>query len=76
MTEDDLTSRPRLDDIESRVAFLDHLVEQINAVVVRQDRELLDLKRRLVSTENRLKDLGESMANPAASSEHEVPPHY
>ena len=76
MTAQDLTGQRQLEDIQSRVAFLDHLLEQLNQVVARQDRELLNLKRRLANAETRLKDLGESLAGPASSSGHEVPPHY
>jgi len=65
-----------LEELESRMAFLDHLVEQLNEVVSRQDRELLDLKRRLANTETRLKDLGESMAAQGSGGGDEIPPHY
>ena len=64
----------RLDDLEARVAFQDDLIERLNEVVARQDRELLALGRRVAALERRLEDLDE--AAPTAAPGHEVPPHY
>jgi SlyX protein len=67
---------PRLDELESRVAFQDDLIESLNAVVARQDRELADLRRRVRALEDKLADLSEASSLPAAAPGHEVPPHY
>jgi len=65
----------RLEDLEARIAFQDDLIERLNDVVARQDREILALTQRLTALERRLADLGESVAAAAAGG-HEVPPHY
>lgn len=65
----------RLEDLEARLAFQDDLIERLNDVVARQDREILALTRRLAALERRLAELGESVAAGAAGG-HEVPPHY
>jgi SlyX protein len=65
----------RLDELESRAAFQDDLIEQLNQVVARQDREILALRRRLEDLESRLRELAESAGSPAAGG-HEIPPHY
>lgn len=65
-----------MDDLESRLAFQDDLIEGLNEVVAKQDRELLDLKQRLVSVEMRLRDLAEAAPAVGDSGAHDVPPHY
>ncbi len=66
----------RLDELESRAAFQDDLIESLNEIVARQDRELADLVRRVRELETRLTDLAEAASLPAAAGGHEVPPHY
>jgi len=66
----------RLDELESRAAFQDDLIECLNEIVARQDRELADLARRVRDLETRLADLAEAASLPAAAGGHEVPPHY
>ena len=66
----------RLDELEARAAFQDDLIESLNQVVARQDRELVDLARRVRDLETRLADLAEAAALPGAGGGHEVPPHY
>ena len=65
----------RLDDLESRVAFQDDLIESLNEVVARQDREIALLTQRLADLASKFEDLAASSA-PAAGTGHEPPPHY
>jgi len=69
----DITAR--VEELESRVAFQDDLIESLNEVVARQDRELVRLKGRLAEMENRLNDLDTASAGVSPEG-HEVPPHY
>jgi SlyX protein len=66
----------RLDELESRLAFQDDLIESLNRVVARQDRELASLAQRVKELEARLTDLAEAASQPGGSAGHEVPPHY
>jgi len=67
----------RLDELEARTAFQDDLIESLNQVVARQDRQLVDLARRVRDLETRLAELAEVAGTPgAAAGGHEVPPHY
>lgn len=65
----------RLEEIESRQAFQDDLVERLNDIVARQDRELVSLARRVDALERRLAELDET-ASAAPAGGHEIPPHY
>jgi SlyX protein len=66
----------RMDELESRLAFQDDLIENLNDVVARQDREIARLERRLVEVEARLEELTAPPAGAGESGGHEVPPHY
>ena len=66
----------RFDELEARAAFQDDLIESLNQVVARQDRELVDLARRVRDLETRLADLAEAASLPGSAGGHEVPPHY
>jgi len=76
MSEQQPENLSRLEELESRAAFQDDLIESLNAVVARQDRELADLARRVKDLEARLADLAEQASLPGESGGHEVPPHY
>lgn len=67
---------PRLDEVESRLAFQDDLIESLNRVVARQELELADLSRRLRALEGRLGDLAEAASLAGGAAGPEVPPHY
>jgi SlyX protein len=69
-------SGDRLEDLESRLAFQDDLVGQLNDGVARQDRQIADLQRRLSGLEKRIESLADSASEASAGSGHEVPPHY
>jgi len=70
------TDQARLDELEARAAFQDDLIESLNQVVARQDREVTDLARRVKALETRLAELAEAASLPGGSAGHEVPPHY
>lgn len=66
----------RLEELESRLAFQDDLIESLNEVIARQDRDLARLELRLKALGDKLDDIAESAAAPGGPAGHEVPPHY
>ena len=66
----------RLQELESRLAFQDDLIETLNETVTRQDRELARMELAIQSLARRLKDLAESSPVAAGTPADEVPPHY
>ena len=66
----------RVEELESRLAFQDDLIESLNETVARQDRELVELSRRLAALESKIDDLAEAATAAGGPAEQEVPPHY
>jgi len=64
----------RIDELESQLAFQDELHENLNNIVARQDREILDLKRQFALLSERIKEVGEGV--PGLGPQDETPPHY
>jgi len=65
----------RLDELENRLVFQDDLIESLNTVIARQDREIITMAGQLKALFSRISDLAETAA-PGASAENEIPPHY
>jgi SlyX protein len=66
----------RLDELESRLAFQDDLIDNLNEVITRQDRDLARMVIQLGELTARVRDMADAGAAPAISAEHEIPPHY
>lgn len=65
----------RLDELESRLAFQDDLIENLNEVIARQDRDIALLTHRLADLTAKFEELAASAA-PDSTTGHEPPPHY
>jgi uncharacterized coiled-coil protein SlyX len=64
----------RVEEIESQLAFQAEANDSLDATVVRQDREILELKRQLQLLRERLREFGEAI--PGLGQHDETPPHY
>jgi len=75
MTAGNSDLEQRLDELESRLAFQDDLIESLNEVITRQDREITNMASQLKDLFTRVSEQAET-ATPGAAAEHEPPPHY
>lgn len=75
MTANTSDLEKRLDELENRMIFQDDLIESLNTVIARQDREIITMAAQLKTLFTRISDLAESAA-PGASAENDIPPHY
>ena len=66
----------RLAELESRLAFQDDIIDNLNQVVTRQDRELLELKQQLIDLAARVREFQDVAAESGPASSVEIPPHY
>jgi SlyX protein len=76
MTAPDSELEARLDELESRLSFQDDLIESLNQVITRQDRDLARLTLRLQGLVAKMDDIAEVATDPGDSPGHEIPPHY
>ena len=74
MTGSESEQSSRIDELESRLAFQDDVIESLNTVVSRQDHDLAMLTLRLQELSAKINEIGEAAATPSAESE--PPPHY
>lgn len=66
--------RKRIEELEQQAAFQDELHETLNAIVARQDKEILELKHQFNQLAGRLREMGDVPAG--AQAQDETPPHY
>jgi len=64
----------RLVELETRVAFQEHTLAELNEVVTAQARELISLRRELALATTDLKNMRESLDADLAAEP--PPPHY
>lgn len=64
----------RLVELESRVAFQEHTLQELNAVVARQQQEILRLQRELEALRAQIRALAPALV--AGRGEETPPPHY
>ena len=75
MTAGNSDLEQRLDELESRLAFQDDMIESLNEVITRQDREITNMASQLKDLFTRVSEQAET-ATPGAATGHEIPPHY
>lgn len=64
----------RLVELETRVAFQEHTLQELNAVVARQQQEILHLRRELDALRTQVRALAPTLV--AGRGEETPPPHY
>ncbi len=64
----------RAEILESRYAFQEEHIQQLNRVVAKLQQEVMELNQRLAATERQLRDLEPSPLRSMA--EEPPPPHY
>jgi SlyX protein len=62
-----------LEEVQSKIAYLEHAMAELGDVVFRQHREIQALETRLKSLQERLEG---APADVTRSPEQERPPHY
>jgi len=70
MGEKELSAR--IDALESRVAYQDHTIEQLNETITAQWKQIDALTRQLAALTERLQEAEASAPSPG----NERPPHY
>lgn len=76
MSPEEQAVQLRLQELESRLAFQDDLIESLNEIVARQDRDIARLETRVKALADKVNELGEAGDVPGFEAGQEVPPHY
>jgi len=63
-------------ELETRVAFQEDTLQQLNDVISRQDREIVALRQQLTLIAKRFEDVLYTHEQGAARPDQERPPHY
>lgn len=66
----------RLIELETRVAFQDDTIEQLNQIITTQQQQIDRLHKEVVAIVARISESGEAASNIANQSEETPPPHY
>lgn len=68
-----MTDNESLQNLESRIAFQEHAIDQLSDAVARQELQLEKMSRMLHHLNQRIKDLNEGQP---LSDNNQPPPHY
>lgn len=71
---DESTVDRRMEDLESRLAFQDDHIQQLNDIITQLQLEVMNLNERLNQSERQIQELTPSMIK--SLSEETPPPHY
>ncbi len=64
----------RMDELESRLAFQDEHIQQLNDIITKLQLEVMTLNERLANSERRIQEITPSLLK--SLSEETPPPHY
>lgn len=71
-----LDSSASFEDIQSRLAFQEDTLSQLNRVVARQDEQIARLEQQLAALAGKYRDLRDTLDEHAEAPTDERPPHY
>ncbi len=63
----------RLMDIETKIAYQEHMLSELNEVLFQQQKSIDELKKNMEFLRNRLIDVGDMVSTDPGN---EKPPHY
>jgi len=63
----------RIEELETKSAFQDHLIEELNQALIAQQKDIIKLTRVVENVVSQVEKIGDSSVN---SDQNELPPHY
>ena len=71
-----MSSEDRIIDIETKLAHQEHLVDELNQAVYRQQKKIDELEMLLGALAKRFRELSDASQDQDRSAANEKPPHY
>lgn len=66
----------KLNELETKMAFQDDTIEQLNRVVTKQDAIIRKMEEKFLAIGEKLQDMQSQLPNKPFNPEDELPPHY
>jgi len=63
----------RIEELETKSAFQDHLIEELNQALIQQQNDIVKLKRIVENVISQIEKIGDPSSN---LDQNELPPHY
>jgi len=63
----------RIEELETKVTFQDHLIEELNQALIQQQNDINKLMRVVENVTSQVERMNEGNVN---SGQNEIPPHY
>ena len=63
-------------DLQTRLAFQEDSIDEMNVTIVRQQKEIEMLQKEIIQLKELIEELRENSVSGSDAIEHEVPPHY
>ena len=66
----------RINDLESRIAFQEHTIQELQDLVATHQKQLYDMEEAMKVMARRISQMSTASSGTGNSSEEERPPHY
>ncbi|WP_223671152.1 SlyX family protein [Kangiella shandongensis] len=66
----------QIDELQTKLAFQDDTIEQLNRIVIRQDEIIRLLQSKFSLIGDKIQDIEANLPNKPFNPQEEVPPHY
>ncbi len=66
----------QLQDLETKMAFQEDTIEQLNEVITKQDAIIRKMEQRFLLIGEKIQDMENQMPNKGFNPADELPPHY
>lgn len=66
----------KIDELESKMAFQDDTISQLNDIVTKQDEIIRKMERRFSLIGEKIEDMESQMPNKGFDPVDEIPPHF
>jgi len=67
------SANQRIEELEMKITFQDHAIEELNQALIRQQTDFNKLSRIVENVASQVEKMGDSNSD---NAQNEVPPHY